>query len=486
MEIKRFSEFIYEADGDGKLGFFENAKKQIEKLKGRLVGTSNELDRTNQIALKSKVDTLIEKVDKTLQDFEDNNYSSSKRRRMASGLLDEESKLMADIAKAQENKGNEMIQQAEDLDKNLKASFTDIIAANSDFIEALSEYQKTASEKISKKSSELPKFEPIKTGDKDKEKDGTVRKLQTQMMSKNKEIEKFLKEKGAPNGVYGKRTTAVIKAVQKNLGMKEDGILTPEIYSKIMNESISNSPSSLLMFESFLNEKEGKIDWDVVAKEISGYKEESKKPAVSKEKVDKRLELLGEFSDKTVADNLVKVLEMGGLVTKTDKGNPALVYNGITFYKNGRFFNKKWGTKGSFNSEGLKYDKQEKILSWDEFKKGADKSKVDENKINELVKKFVSAMVGEFGEDEDSVYKVFRSLNSKEEFNRFKEVWDSLKFDKLSLKNKGFSGKSIEYIKDKNSKVKYPMDLYDVIEEYFNYEEISKINKYVPNGIKKF
>jgi peptidoglycan hydrolase-like protein with peptidoglycan-binding domain len=483
MEILRFHNFIYEAETEGKLGFFENARKQLEKMKGRIANQINLADSFDADYMKD-FESLLEEIEKALEDFK--GYNSSKRREVAAGLLDKEAKLMDKISKESKSNTEKIVanieETGEELDKNLKASFAEVVLALSEYQEVRSKYNEEISSKMEKDKA-TPKFEPIKTGQKDTEKDGNIRKLQVQLMGKNKSIESFLKAKGAPNGVYGKRTTTVVKAIQKSLGLNPDGILTPEIYAKIM-ENRSES-KELMMFEGFINEAKDKIDWEEVAKEVSGYKEETTpSPKVDKIKVDERLKLLGDFKDQSVSDNLVKVLEMGGLVTKTDKGNPAVGFKGITLYKNGRFFDKNKGKKGSFDGSGLKYD-DGKSLTWEEFGKELEKSKVDVSKIEGLVRRFIRAIFGGT-EDEDEIMEVFKKIKTKNEFNKFEEIWDSLKFGEDEFISDTWKEMKFDNIRKRNASVKDPVSLSRTINKYLNSGEIARLNQYLPDGVDKF
>jgi peptidoglycan hydrolase-like protein with peptidoglycan-binding domain len=481
MEVLGFYNFISEAETDGKLGFLENSRKQLEKMKGRIANQINLADNLDSIHMKDFED-LFSEIDQALNSFKD--FKARKKREIASALLDKEAKLMDKISKEGETESKKIIDKVDvagDMDKNLKASFAEVILSRAKYLDIFSKYNEEVSSKI-ENTKDDPKFDPIKTGQKDTEKDGKIRKVQIQLMSKNRAIEQFLKSKGAPNGVYGKGTTSVVKSVQKSLGLEPDGILTPEIYSKIMENKIGDG--GLMMFESFVNEAKDKIDWELVAKDLSSYKEDKSSSKVDKIKVDERLKLLGDFKDQSVADNLVKVLEIGGLVSKTDKGNPAVAYKGFTFYKNGRFLDKKSGKKGSIDVAGLKYD-DGKSLTWEEFKKETEKSSVSTSKMEGLVREFMKASFGNT-EDENQIFEVFRKIKSKEEFNKFEEIWDSLRFDKSQIKLEFWANKKFDTIRKENSSVKDPIGLRKAISNIMDSGEISRLNGYLPDGIDKF
>lgn len=378
--VYNWNEFINEEES---LSFFENSLKQLNKIKSLLWTKMVDSERSgSNIAsftaeMKSKVDE-IEKYQKEIKDL-----PRDKRRELVTRLINEVNSILEKVNTAEkeaEEKEAE-IKKKEGSPESLLNAKED---ANTKFQKARDLAIKMSSESAKKaettKTETKEEFE-IKTGQTDKElssKDpkmvDKIKNLQSHIIGKGDKLKKYLEDKGAPNGIYGKRTTSTIKLIQKSLGLKDDGILTASLYSKIMNES--SKVNNVLIFEEYLFEdtlSDKKIDWkkveDLIGKDTESQKEisrgEIKKSIQIKPKTDEKTEAMlkevGEFKTEGIKDPMRKVISLGGSLRKTDKGNQFIQLGVWAFYKNGACSNIADGDMGTFDINGVNMKKSGKI-----------------------------------------------------------------------------------------------------------------------------
>lgn len=100
--------------------------------------------------------------------------------------------------------------------------------------------------------------------------------------------------------------------------------------------------------------------------------------------------------------------------------------------------------------------------------------------LESLADKFGEALANGIGEDEDTVFELFRDdIQSENEFNEFKQYWDSQGFEYLSRGRNAFGGNQWNDIVKPNKHGK-PQEKYTSldawIDRYFNENEKGRLN----------
>ena len=310
-------------------------------------------------------------------------------------------------------------------------------------------------------------------------------------------------------GIYGKRTIAMVKYLKDGLGIKDGkgAEITQELIDAINKDVIKESVRFSLDRHLF------EFDHEAARKARSGggggstSKKEAVKKAANK---DITPEESSSKSAKTFAcikkiHDDIKI--SGGKAVRTGSVGDVHTYNadgGFSYYwkAKDKTMKGKWECLGDDYKATTEEDNDFYLGSagnWQSNLDAAAKTKAEEdkkaqeviaNKGKEAARKILIAMSGDT-EDENAVYKVFKEeITTAELYNATRNAWNSwwpssgdLKWAESYWKAKSVTDIDKKMAHTSGSKTGYGFEA--VFTSYFKDSELSRLNNYLPAGVKK-